>query len=76
MHRESVYVCTYSQGTEKVVARVRAWDGNEAAQLFAVELAAENGGRLIGAREVTVEQSIPAPTPIPRKRRTPSRSRR
>ena len=74
MHRESVYVCTYAQGSEKVVGRVRAWDGREAAQLFAVELEAEIGGP-IGAREVTVEERILTPVPS-RRRSAPRRSRR
>jgi hypothetical protein len=74
MHRESVYVCTYAQGSERVVGRVRAWDGREAAQLFAVELEAEMGGR-IGPREVTVEERILTPVPS-RRRSAPRRSRR
>ena len=67
MHRESVYVCTYAQGSRTVVGRVRAWDGHEAAQLFAVELEAENGGMRIGPRDVTVEQSARTPLPVRRR---------
>ena len=74
MHRESVYVCTYAQGSEKVVGRVRAWDGREAAQLFAVELEAENGGRRVGPRDVTVEERIL--TPVPSRRRSAARRSR
>jgi hypothetical protein len=74
MHRESIYVCTYAQGSETVVGRVRAWDGREAAQLFAVELEVENRGRRVGARQVQVEKTNPSR--IPMRRGSRSRSRR
>lgn len=57
MHRESIYVCTYAQGSERIVGRVRAWDGREAAQLFAAELRAEDASRRVAARDVTVRAS-------------------
>jgi hypothetical protein len=57
MHRESIYVCTYSSGAERVVGRVRAWDGREAAQLFALELEAERSDRRVVPREVSVRAS-------------------
>jgi hypothetical protein len=38
MHRESVYVCTYSHPDGEHVAYVRAWDDGEAAELFAREI--------------------------------------
>ena len=53
MHRESIYVCTYAQGDERVVGRVRAWDHREAAQLFAFELQSE-GALPVGPQDVTV----------------------
>jgi hypothetical protein len=58
MHRESVYVCTYSQGAERVVGRVRAWDGREAAQLFALELENEGAARHVVPRDVTVHAAV------------------
>ena len=57
MHRESIYVCTYSTGAERVVGRVRAWDGREAAQLFALELEAEHSDRRVVPRDVSVRAS-------------------
>jgi hypothetical protein len=57
MHRESIYVCTYSTGAERVVGRVRAWDGREAAQLFALELESERSGRRVVPRDVSVRAS-------------------
>jgi hypothetical protein len=57
MHRESVYVCTYSSGAERVEGRVRAWDGREAAQLFALELEAERSDRRVVPRDVSVRAS-------------------
>jgi hypothetical protein len=59
MHRESVYICTYTQGAERVVGHVRAWDVREAAQLFAVELEAENDGRRIGPRHIQATKTPP-----------------
>jgi hypothetical protein len=43
MHRESVYVCTYTAGEDEHVAHVRAWDGREAAELFACEIELDGG---------------------------------
>ncbi len=63
MHRESIYVCSYAQGGDRIIGRVRAWDGREAAQLFAAELQAEDDTRHVVARDVTVE------TPVRRKLR-------
>ena len=57
MHRESVYVCTYSSGAERVEGRVRAWDGRAAAQLFALELEAERSDRRVVPRDVSVRAS-------------------
>ncbi len=54
MHRESIYVCTYTQGADRVVGRVRAWDRREAAQLFALELETEDGGLRVAADDVDV----------------------
>jgi hypothetical protein len=50
MHRESIFLCTYSAGPQRVVGRVRAWDEREAEQLFAAELEAEHGGRVESAQ--------------------------
>ena len=72
MHRESIYVCTYGQGADRIVGRVRAWDIREAAQLFAFELETEDGARRIGAREVTVRA---ARRPSAIRRRRPASSR-
>lgn len=55
MHRESIYVCSYAQGGDRIIGRVRAWDDREAAQLFAAELRAEDDTRHVVARDVTVE---------------------
>jgi hypothetical protein len=44
MHRESIYVCTCRIGEREHVARVRAWDRREAAEVFARELELESGG--------------------------------
>jgi hypothetical protein len=71
MHRESIYVCTYSSGAEKVVGRVRAWDGREAAQLFALELEAEQSDRRVVPRDVSVQAS--ARSVGARRSRTPSK---
>jgi hypothetical protein len=57
MHRESVYVCTYAQGPDRIVGRVRAWDGREAAQLFAAELEAEDRTLHVTPRDVSVRAS-------------------
>lgn len=55
MHRESVYLCTYDHGTERIVGCVRAWDGREAAQLFSLDLQSELPDA--EARDVTVSPS-------------------
>ncbi len=68
MHRESIYLCTYTQGTERVVGRVRAWDQREAAQLFAVELEAEGDGRRVASNEVQATKT-PPPRRLVRRRR-------
>jgi hypothetical protein len=59
MHRESVFVCTYAQGGDRVVGRVRAWDHREAAQLFALELQSEDA-LPVGPHDVTVRAARPA----------------
>jgi hypothetical protein len=69
MHRESIYVCTYAQGTDRIVGRVRAWDGREAAQLFAAELQAEDQSLHVMPRDVSVRASPRTPAP----RRPPRR---
>jgi hypothetical protein len=71
MHRESVYVCTYAQGGERVVGRVRAWDHREAAQLFAFELQSEDA-LPVGPHDVTVR----AARRLPGRRRTGPASKR
>ena len=74
MHRESVYLCTYSQGRERVVGRVRAWDQREAAQLFAAELEAEGDGRRVASTEVRATKT-PPPGRLYRRRRASGDSR-
>lgn len=69
MHRESVYVCSYAQGAQRIVGRVRAWDGREAAQTFAAELEAEDGVRHVVVRDVTVRASPRTPAARRRLRR-------
>ena len=68
MHRESIYLCTYSQGAERVVGRVRAWDQREAAQLFAAELEAEGGGRRVASKEVRATKTPPPGRLVTRRR--------
>jgi len=74
MHRESIYLCTYIQGDEHVVGRVRAWDQREAAQLFAVELEAEGSGRRVASKEVRATKT-PPPGRLLRRRRAGGESR-
>jgi hypothetical protein len=69
MQRESIYLCTYSQGRERVVGRVRAWDQREAAQLFAAELEAEGDGRRVASTEIQATKT-PPPGRLYRRRRT------
>ena len=38
MQRESFYRCVFSSSSSRRVAHVRAWDADEAAQLFRTEL--------------------------------------
>lgn len=54
MHRESIYVCTYTTGDEEQVAYVAAWDDREAAELLAHELALEAQGAGVPAEEIRV----------------------
>ena len=65
MPGESVYLCTYSQGNERVTGRVRAWDGRDAAQLFATELEAEGSGRRVAPEEVRAVKTRPPGRPQP-----------
>jgi hypothetical protein len=65
MQVESVYLCTYSQGNERVTGRVRAWDGRDAAQLFAAELEAEGSGRRVAPEEVRAVKTQPLDRPRP-----------
>jgi hypothetical protein len=73
MHRESIYLCTYSAGAARVVGRVRAWDEREAAQLFAVELEAEHGASVAPA-EISATKT-PPPGRLVRRRRAAGGSR-
>ncbi|HEX9241464.1 MAG TPA: hypothetical protein VF875_03375 [Anaeromyxobacter sp.] len=59
MHRESIYLCTYSAGAKRVIGRVRAWDEREAAQLFAVEMEGEHGARRVASGEVHATKTPP-----------------
>ncbi len=54
MHRESIYVCIYGSGDDEQVAHVRAWDDEEAAELFARELELESDRGRVGATEIRV----------------------
>lgn len=54
MHRESIYVCTYTTGEEEQVAYVAAWDGREAAELLAREIELESDGLAVPAGEIRV----------------------
>jgi hypothetical protein len=73
MHRESIYLCTYTVGAEKVVGRVRAWDVREAAQLFAVELQTENGGHEVASNEIEATKTPPPGRLVRRRRAAGSR---
>ncbi len=58
MRRESVYVCTYTEGDGEIVAHVRAWDDREAAELFAREMELEpDGPAAIRLAEVRVRRA-------------------
>lgn len=63
MHRESVYVCTYTVGEDERVAHVRAWNRREAAELFAreIELDSEldSEGRELRLAEIRVRPAFP-----------------
>jgi DNA replicative helicase MCM subunit Mcm2 (Cdc46/Mcm family) len=37
-HRETFYRCTFSSPRTRLIAHVRAWDADEAVQLFRTEL--------------------------------------
>jgi len=41
VQRESIYRCTFSSPDSRLVGHVRAWDADEAAQLFQAELRTE-----------------------------------
>jgi len=51
--RESIYRCVFSSPGLQRVAHVRAWDADEAAELFQTELRAD-GYQKRGAIEVTL----------------------
>jgi hypothetical protein len=67
MHRESIFLCTYSAGPQRLVGRVRAWDEREAAQLFAAEIEAEHGGP-VASTQVHATKTAP-PRRLVRRRR-------
>lgn len=54
MHRESIYVCTYTTAEEEHVAHVRAWDAREAAELFARELELDADRAAVAVDEIRV----------------------
>ncbi len=54
MHRESIYVCTYTDGEDEHVGHVRAWDDREAAELFACEMEIESDIHAISVAEIRV----------------------
>lgn len=54
MHREAIYVCTYSSGDTEETACVSAWDDREAAELLARELELERGVATISASDIRV----------------------
>jgi hypothetical protein len=58
MHRESIYVCTYTAGGEEHVAHVRAWDDREAAEVFAREIELESEGGEVPVAEVRVRRVL------------------
>jgi hypothetical protein len=57
MHRESVYLCTYSHSDGEHVAHVRAWDDAEAAELFAREIELESDGGEVPIAQIRVERT-------------------
>jgi hypothetical protein len=60
MRRESVFVCTYTNGDGERVAHVRAWDDREAADLFARELELDADGVPVELALVHVRPVFPA----------------
>ncbi len=54
MHRESIYVCTYTSEDVERTAYVSAWDDREAAELLAREIELEGGGTAVSAAEIRV----------------------
>jgi hypothetical protein len=58
MRRESVFICSYGEGASEVVARVRAWDGKEAAEVFAREVELDPGGTEVSIAEIRVRSSL------------------
>lgn len=60
MHRESVFVCTYTAGEKEHVAHVRAWDNREAAELFAREIELESGVLDVPLAEIRVRPAFRA----------------
>lgn len=58
MHRESIFICTYGSGDDEQVAHVRAWDDEEAAELFAREIELESDCGRVGATEIRVRASV------------------
>ncbi len=57
MHRESIYICTYTAGNGEIVAHVRAWDDREAVELFAREMELEPNAPEIRLAEVRVRRA-------------------
>jgi len=54
MHRESIFVCTYTAGDGELVAHVCAWDDREAAELFAREMELESHAPAISIADIRV----------------------
>ena len=50
--RESFFTCSFTSANLRRIAHVRAWDEQEAAQLFRIELAEEDGEDEPGSIEV------------------------
>jgi hypothetical protein len=58
MHRESIFVCTYTGSGRKHVAHVRAWSSREAAETFARELELERDEREVPVAQVSVRPVV------------------
>lgn len=58
MHRESVYVCTYTTAATEHVGQVCAWDAREAAELFARELELDLDGGPVPVDEIRVRSGF------------------